>query len=90
MDRRQNNGNVNGGVPSPLPSDLCTAQFLFQLPCLGSHKDNITVRCTAAEEQLEAKEVQLSQPSSTSLLVISSGLKLKVQLHLSPLDLLIF
>ena len=40
-----------------------------------SHKNN--VRCTAVDEQLgqlEAKEVQLSQPSSTSLLVISSGL----------------
>ena len=37
-----------------------------------SHKDN--VRCTAVEGQLEAKEVQLSQPSSTSLLMISSGL----------------
>ena len=40
-----------------------------------SHKDN--VRCTAVDEQLgqpEAKEVQLSQPSSTSLLKISSGL----------------
>ena len=37
-----------------------------------SHKDN--VRCTAVEEQLEAKEVQLSQPSSASLLMISSGL----------------
>ena len=37
-----------------------------------SHKDN--ARCTAVEEQLEAKEVQLSQPSSTSLLMISSGL----------------
>ena len=36
-----------------------------------SHKDN--VRCTAAEEQLEAKEVQLSQPSSTSLLLLSRG-----------------
>ena len=24
-----------GGVPSPLPSDLCTAQLLFQLLCLG-------------------------------------------------------
>ena len=37
-----------------------------------SHKDN--VRCTAVDEQLgqlEAKEVQLSQPSSTSLLMIS-------------------
>ena len=50
-----------------------------------SHKDN--VRCTAVEEQLEAKEVQLSQPSSTSILVISSGLKLKVQLHLPAHDL---
>ena len=37
-----------------------------------SHKDN--VRCTAVDEKLEAKEVQLSQPSSTSLLMISSGL----------------
>ena len=37
-----------------------------------SHKDN--VRCTALEEQPEAKEVQLSQPSSTSLLMTSSGL----------------
>ena len=36
------------------------------------HKDN--VRCTVAEQQLEAKEVQLSKPSSTSLLMISSGL----------------
>ena len=40
-----------------------------------SHKDN--VRCTAVDEQLgqpKAKEVQLAQPSSTSLLTISSGL----------------
>ena len=40
-----------------------------------SHKDN--VRCTAVEEQLEAKEIQLSQPSSTSLLMISSGLRVQ-------------
>ena len=40
-----------------------------------SHKDN--VRCTAVDEhlgQLEAKEVEISQPSSASLLMISSGL----------------
>ena len=40
-----------------------------------NHKDN--VRCTAVDEQLgqlETKEVQLAQPSSTSLLMISSGL----------------
>ena len=39
-----------------------------------SHKDN--VHCTAVDGQLgqlEAKEVQLAQPSSTSLLMISSG-----------------
>ena len=37
------------------------------------------VRCTAVDEQLEqleAKEVQLSQPSSTSLLMISLSLSL--------------
>ena len=50
---------------------------------LGSHKDNVC--CTAAEEQPEVKEVQLSQPSSTSLLMISSGLR--VQLYLPALDL---
>ena len=55
--------------------------------CRQSHKDS--VRCTAVEEQPEAKEVQLSQPSSTSLLMISSGLtSVRVrQLHLPPLDL---
>ena len=40
-----------------------------------SHKDN--VHCTAVDKQLgqlEAKEIQLSQPSSTSLLMISSEL----------------
>ena len=47
----------------------CTTAVLGQ-----SHKDN--VRCTAVDEQfgqLEAKEVQLAQPSFTSLLMISSG-----------------
>ena len=38
------------------------------------------VRCTTVEEQPEAKEVQLLQPCSTSLLMISSGLR--VLLHL--------
>ena len=37
-----------------------------------SHKDN--VRCTAVGEQPEAKEIKLSQPSSTSLLMVSPGL----------------
>ena len=35
MDRRQNNRSVKAVSPSPLPSDLCTAQLLFQLLCLG-------------------------------------------------------
>ena len=55
-----------------------------------SHKDN--VRCIAAEEQPEAKEVQLSQPISTSLLILSSGLRVQIHLpaqcswsHLEPL-----
>ena len=53
------------------------------------HKDN--VRCTAAEQQLEVKEVQLSQPSSTYLPTHDLfWANLKVQLHLPPLDLLIF
>ena len=57
---------------------LAIAQRLVHcaIAVLGqSHKDN--VHCTAVDEQLEqleAKEVQLSQPSSTSLLMISSGL----------------
>ena len=58
MDRRQNNG-------------IAIAQRLVHCGGQG-HKDN--VRCTAVEEQPEAKEVQLSQPSSTSLLMISSGI----------------
>ena len=51
----------------------CASQLpLFQLPCWGRVTRTDNVRCTAAEEQLvEAKEVQLSQPSSTGLLMIS-------------------
>ena len=41
---------------------------------LGQSHNEDNVCCTAVEEQPEAKEVQLSQPSSTSLLMISSGL----------------
>ena len=52
------------------------AAIVVSTAVLGqSHKDN--VRCTAVDEQLgqlETKEVQLAQPSSTSLLMISSGL----------------
>ena len=84
VDRRRNNESVKAVSPPPLPSDLCTSPIAVSTAVLGqSHKDN--VRCTAVEEQPEAKEVQLSQPSSTSLLMISSGLR--VQLHLPAHDL---
>ena len=70
LDRRQNNGSVKAVSPRHCPA---TSAIAVSTAVLGqSHKDN--VRCTAVEEQLEAKEVQLSQPSSTSLLMISSGL----------------
>ena len=56
----------SGGVATSALRNCC-----FRCRAGQSHKDN--VRCTAVEEQLEAKEVQLAQPSSTSLLLISSG-----------------
>ena len=74
--------------PLAIAQRLVHCSIAVSTAVLGqSHKDN--VRCTAVEQQLEAKEVQLSQPSSISLLMISSGLT-QVQLHLLPLDLLIF
>ena len=71
MDLRQNNGSVKAVSPRRCAATSALGDCCF--PRVGqSHKDN--VRCTAAEQQLEAIEVQLSQPSSTSLLTISSGL----------------
>ena len=72
MDRRQNNGSVKG-CPLAIAQRLVHCAIAVSTAVLGqSHKDN--VRCTAVEGQPEAKEVQLLQPSSTSLLMISSGL----------------
>ena len=72
MDRRQNNGSVKG-CPLAIAQRPVHCAITVSTAVLGqSHKDN--VHCTAVEEQLEAKEVQLSQPSSTSLLMISSEL----------------
>ena len=56
-----------------------------------SHKDN--VRCTAIDEQLEqfeAKEVQLSKARFHLPTLDLFWANLRVQLHLPPLDLLIF
>ena len=52
---------------------LAIAQCTVQLLCWTVTK---TVRCSGVDEQLgqlEAKDTQLAQPSSTSLLMISSG-----------------
>ena len=58
--------------PLAIAQRLAHCAIAVSTAMLGqSHKDN--GHCTAVEEQLEAKEVQLSQPSSTSLLMISSG-----------------
>ena len=35
VDRRQNNGSVKGGVPSPLPSDLCTCAIALSTAVRG-------------------------------------------------------
>ena len=62
-----------GRCPLAIAQQLVCYAVAVSTTVLGqSRKDN--VRCTAVEEQLEAKKVLLSQPSSTSLLMISSGL----------------
>ena len=83
MDHRQNNGSVTAVSSRHCAATSALRNCSFNWCAGQSHKDN--VRCAAGEEEPEAKEVQLSQPSSTSLLVISFGLR--VQLHLPPLDL---
>ena len=73
VDRRQNNGSVKAVFPRHYPA----TQLLFRLLCLDRVTKTMS-RCTAVDEQLgqlEAKDVQLAQPSSTSLLMISSGQK---------------
>ena len=73
MDRRQNDVSVKAVSPRHCAATSALRAIAVSTAVLGqSHKDN--VRCTAVEEKLEAKEVQLSPPSSTSLLMISSGL----------------
>ena len=71
--------------PLAIAQRLVHCTIAISTAVLGqSYKDN--VRCTAVEERPEAKEVQLSQSSSTSLLMISAS-GLRVQLHLPALDL---
>ena len=81
VDRRQ---RVLRRCPLAIARRLVYRAIAVSTAVLGqSHKDNVC--CTAVEEQPEAKKIQLSQPSSTTLLMISFGLR--VQLHLPPLDL---
>ena len=72
VDRRQNNGSVKAVFPRHCAATSALRNCCFNCRAGQSHKDN--VRCTVVEEQPDVKEVQLSQPSSTSLLMISSGL----------------
>ena len=69
VDLRQTNGSVKAVSPRHCPATSALRSYCFNCVLGQSHKDN--VRCTAVEEQLEAKEVQL----------ISSRLTLRVQLH---------
>ena len=72
MDCRLNNGSVKGVSPCHCIATSALRNCCFNCHAGQSHKAN--VYCTAVEEQPEVKEVQLSQPSSTSPLMISSGL----------------
>ena len=64
--------SVKAVFPRHCPVTSALHNCCFNCRAGQSHRDN--VHCTAVEEQPEAKEVQLSQPSSTSLLMISFGL----------------
>ena len=58
-----------------VPSRHCASTSALRNCCFICRAgQSHNVRCTAVEEQPEAKEVQLPQPSSTSLLMSSSGL----------------
>ena len=68
VDRRQNNGSVKAVSPRHCPATCALRSCCFSY-CAWAESQRQCV-----DEQLEAKEVQLSQPSSTSLFMISSGL----------------
>ena len=74
MDHRQNNGSVKAVSPRHCAATSAPHNCCFNCHARQRHKDN--VRYTAVEEQPEVKEVQISEPSSTSLLMISSEIVL--------------
>ena len=85
MDRRQNNGSVKAVSPRHCAATSAPRNCCFNCRAGQSHKDN--VRCTAVEEQPEAKEVQVSQPILHLPAHDLFWANLRVQLHLPPLDL---
>ena len=72
VDHRQNNSYVKAAGPRQCEAASVPRNCCFNCSAEQSHKDN--VRSTAVEEQLKQKVVQLSEPSSTSQLLISPGL----------------
>ena len=86
VDSRQNNGSVKGGVPSPLPSDLCTEQLLFQLLCWTESLRQCPLHCcwrtttTTRSKRRPTCSAQLHLPTHDLFWA-----KLRVQLHLPPL-----
>ena len=73
VDHRQNNNYVKAvGDLASAKQLVYSANCCFNSCAEQSHKDN--VHSTAVEKQLKQRAVQLSEPSSTSLLLISPGL----------------
>ena len=60
--------------PLAIAQRLVHCAIAVSTAVLGQSQGQCPLRGTTVEEKPEAKEVQLSQPSSTSLLMISSGL----------------
>ena len=85
VDCRQNNGSVKAVSPRHCAATCALLSCCFNCVLGQIRKDK--VRCTAVEEQPEAKEVQRSQPSSTAPAHDLFWANLRVQLHLPPLDL---
>ena len=82
-----------GGVPSPLPSDLCTAQLLFQLLCMDRVTKTMSVALLLINNLDNSSK---GSPTFIAQLHIPTHdlfwANLRVQLHLPPLrslDLLI-
>ena len=84
VDCHQNTGSLKAVPPCHCVEASVLHNCCFNWGVGQSHKDNVC--CTADGSQLEAKEVQLSEPSSTSLLMISSG-QMSVQRLLPSLGL---